>query len=124
MAAATGGRVTVLAVIALPPSILDLLPSLGVAEALDAAARDMTGEAVSVCEQAGARVDVQDRRLPFGSIGHEIARVAIEQACDLIAVGSRGRSGLGATLGSVAARVAAEAPCPVLVVPATAPGSG
>ncbi|MEM8748013.1 MAG: universal stress protein, partial [Actinomycetota bacterium] len=41
---------------------------------------------------------------------------------DLLVVGTRGQTGFQAfTLGSTAARVAAHAPCPVAVVPATGP---
>ena len=46
-----------------------------------------------------------------------IVRIAMDEACDLITIGSRGLGG-GNTwlLGSVSRRVIEEAPCPVLVV--------
>jgi len=46
-----------------------------------------------------------------------IIRVAMDEACDLIAIGSRGHGVSKAwLLGSVSSRVIEEAPCPVLVV--------
>jgi nucleotide-binding universal stress UspA family protein len=51
-------------------------------------------------------------------IAHEqIARTARRQRADLIVMGTHGRTGVARFfLGSVAARVAATAPCPVLTV--------
>ncbi len=56
----------------------------------------------------------------------EIVRFAVENGCDLIVMGTHGRTGLERLLmGSVAERVLREAPCSVLVVklpkPAAAP---
>jgi len=46
-----------------------------------------------------------------------ILQVAQERACDLIVMGSHGRTGLGRLLlGSVAEQVVRKAPCPVLTV--------
>ena len=46
-----------------------------------------------------------------------IVRIAMDEDCDLIAIGSRGMSGGKAwVLGSVSSRVIEEAPCLVLVV--------
>jgi nucleotide-binding universal stress UspA family protein len=51
-----------------------------------------------------------------------ILRTAHERGCDLIVLGSHGRSGWRRLLGgSVAEKVVRQAPCPVLVVKATAP---
>jgi nucleotide-binding universal stress UspA family protein len=51
-------------------------------------------------------------------VAHEqIARAAKRQRADLIVMGTHGRTGMARFfLGSVAARVAATAPCPVLTV--------
>jgi nucleotide-binding universal stress UspA family protein len=47
-----------------------------------------------------------------------IARAARKHRVDLVVVGTRGRTGLPRfLLGSVAARIIAESPCPVLAVP-------
>jgi nucleotide-binding universal stress UspA family protein len=52
-----------------------------------------------------------------GIAAAEILRVARERHCDLLVVGSHGRSGLGRVLmGSVAEEVSRKSPCPVLIV--------
>jgi nucleotide-binding universal stress UspA family protein len=71
-----------------------------------------------------------EHRLVEGDAGTEILRVARETGCDLIVMGTHGRTGLGRLLmGSVAEVVVRKAPCPVLTVktplpaaPAEAPG--
>ena len=56
-------------------------------------------------------------RLEEGDAAKEILRVADELQCDLIVVGTHGRTGLGRLLmGSVAEQVMRNAPCPVLAV--------
>lgn len=58
------------------------------------------------------RIDVR-----FGDPGAVVAERAKELNCELIVLGSHGRSGLARLmLGSVAERVTRLAPCPVLVV--------
>ena len=50
--------------------------------------------------------------------------MAREQHCDLIVMGTHGRTGLDHLLmGSVAERVVRQVPCPVLVVKASPAGS-
>lgn len=52
-----------------------------------------------------------------GDAAAEILRVAQETRCDMIVLGTHGRSGLGRLLfGSVAEAVLREAPCPVLTI--------
>jgi len=52
-----------------------------------------------------------------GPPGERICDIARIESCELIIMGSRGRSDLkGLLLGSVAHRVLQQAPCPVLVV--------
>jgi universal stress protein A len=58
----------------------------------------------------------QRRHLTFGQPRHEIHRLAKEQGCDLIVVGSHGRHGLALLLGSTANDVLHGAPCDVLSV--------
>jgi len=49
----------------------------------------------------------------------EILKTALDSGCDLILVGTHGRSGLGHLLmGSVAEKIVRKAPCPVLTVKA------
>lgn len=59
-----------------------------------------------------------DSALVEGQASAEIARRAEEGQCDLIVMGTHGRSGFAhLLLGSVAERVVRKAICPVLVVP-------
>lgn len=111
--ARSGGRATVLAVVVLPPSVLDVVYEEGVAEALVTTVRDMTTAALAACRQAGVETAVHHRRVTTASIGHEIASVAADRGCDLIVVGSHPRR----TLGSVLGGVVTAAQCPVLIVP-------
>lgn len=54
--------------------------------------------------------------LVYGQPRQEIHRLAAEQGCDLIVVGSHGRHGLALLLGSTANDVLHGAPCDVLAV--------
>jgi nucleotide-binding universal stress UspA family protein len=65
-----------------------------------------------------------DRRLTDGDPCAEIQRVAQENRCDLIIIGTHGRTGLRRLLmGSVAEKVMRQAPCPVLTVKIPSPES-
>jgi nucleotide-binding universal stress UspA family protein len=58
-----------------------------------------------------------ERRVEDGDPAAAILRVAQEVPCDLIVMGTHGRTGLGRLLmGSVAEQVMRRAPCPVLTV--------
>jgi nucleotide-binding universal stress UspA family protein len=58
-------------------------------------------------------------RLVRGYAAEEVLRVAEETRCDLIVMGTHGRTGLSRLLmGSVAEQVLRKAPCPVLTVKA------
>jgi nucleotide-binding universal stress UspA family protein len=66
-----------------------------------------------------------ERRLEEGDPATEICRVAKEAGCELIAMGTHGRTGFGRFLmGSVAEQVVRRAPCPVLTVKAPFAESG
>jgi nucleotide-binding universal stress UspA family protein len=72
--------------------------------------------AAAVARAAGVDVTL---RLVDGEPAAEICRAATETRADLVIMGSRGHGRLAsAVLGSVASRVIAHAPCPVMVVPA------
>jgi nucleotide-binding universal stress UspA family protein len=89
-----------------------------------------TYEQMSEAAQAGAQKQldrvvaqakaarVRARGMLVEGVAHEqIARIARARRCDLIVMGTHGRTGVARFfLGSVAARVAATAPCPVLTV--------
>ncbi len=62
------------------------------------------------------QLDPERRHLAYGQPRQEIHRLAEEQDCDLIIVGSHGRHGLALLLGSTANDVLHGAPCDVLAV--------
>ncbi len=65
-----------------------------------------------------------EHRLAEGEPAEEILRVAQKVGCDLIVMGTHGRTGLGRLLmGSVAEQVVRRAPCPVLTVKAPFPAA-
>lgn len=58
-----------------------------------------------------------ETRLVQGDTGPTILRVAEEAGCDLIVMGTHGRTGLGRLLmGSVAEQIVRKAKCPVLTI--------
>ncbi|MDH1104532.1 universal stress protein [Metapseudomonas otitidis] len=61
-------------------------------------------------------ISAEQRHLTYGQPRQEIHRLAEEQGCDLIVVGSHGRHGLALLLGSTANDVLHGAPCDVLAV--------
>ncbi|TRX74856.1 universal stress protein [Pseudomonas mangiferae] len=77
-------------------------------------------------EQARERLDTfasrypelqpDQRHLAYGQPRQEIHRLAAEQRCDLVVVGSHGRHGLALLLGSTANDLLHGAPCDVLAV--------
>jgi nucleotide-binding universal stress UspA family protein len=79
--------------------------------------RNKLGQLAARCP--GLRVE---QRLAHGKAVSEILRIATEEGCDLVVMGTHGRSGLRRVLlGSVADGVAGKAPCPVLTVRTAVP---
>jgi nucleotide-binding universal stress UspA family protein len=71
---------------------------------------------VATSERLGKAVE---RRVTFGDPAEQLAALAADEQAELVVVTSRGRHGLrSALLGSVSSKLAATAPCPVVVVPA------
>jgi nucleotide-binding universal stress UspA family protein len=67
-------------------------------------------------ESGNPEVQVE-HRLVQGYAAEEIVRVAAETKCDLIIMGTHGRTGMGRLLmGSAAEQIMRRAPCPVLTV--------
>lgn len=70
----------------------------------------------ALCNQGGVPVDLQLRLVENVTASAGIVQLSKDEGADLIVVGSHGRSGLvRLMLGSVAAKVVAESPVPVLV---------
>ena len=79
-------------------------------------AAEIAARAVSVLTAKGLEAEATIRT---GDPGRELVEEARTMSADLVVLGSRGRGGVkGLLLGSVSRRVAATAPCSVLVVPA------
>jgi nucleotide-binding universal stress UspA family protein len=64
-----------------------------------------------------AQTVITEHKLLEGNPAAEILRLAQETECDLIVLGTHGRTGIGRLLmGSVAEQIVREAPCPVITV--------
>lgn len=100
------------------PATTDALVLVSSEELTEAQAREdektLAGWVAEAERRAGRRV----RALSLaGDAAAELLRHAREERCDVMVVGTHGRTGLPRlVLGSVAERVARQAPCPVLVV--------
>jgi nucleotide-binding universal stress UspA family protein len=85
--------------------------------------REEMAEELNRLRAPDARVRVE-HRLEEGDAATQILRVAEETGCDLIVLGTHGRTGLGRLLmGSVAEEVLRRASCPVLTVRVPFPSS-
>src|SRR3990167_927331 len=74
------------------------------------------GKVAALGEQGGVPVELQLRLVENVTASAGIVQLAKDEGADLIVVGSHGRSGLvKLMLGSVAAKVVAQSPVPVLV---------
>ena len=94
-------------------------PAYGIAMPFDF---DLTGQMVEAARLRLAQM-AESLRVPedrqwveVGSPKAEIVRVAAEQNIDLIVIGTHGRHGIGALLGSTASSVIHHAACDVLTV--------
>ena len=114
MAAASGARLSIGYALPLVPKGV-AVPMYQEMEAnLRSEAEKRMNAAVRVARAAGAR----PRALLLRGVPHEaVRRAAREYRADLVVVGTHGRTGLARVfMGSVAARVLATSPCPVLSV--------
>jgi nucleotide-binding universal stress UspA family protein len=87
-------------------------------EDLEASARAYGQKRLSALQAKARRAGVKAVTVLLDGVAHErIARAAKSKKADLIVIGTHGRTGLAKFfLGSVASRVVAAAPCPVLTV--------
>jgi len=107
--------------------VADPYPYLGVGEvnpmgyqAYAAAGQQLAAQAhaqvEALCETGGAPVELQARFVEDVTATSGIIQTATTEGADLIVLGSHGRSGIARLmLGSVATKVVAESPVPVLV---------
>jgi nucleotide-binding universal stress UspA family protein len=106
-----GGKLTLIHVIELPVTYRGQIP-IDLADQLDGQARK---KLVDWASEAGNRVPVA-QVVRTGSPGAQVLHVIDEDPCDLVVVGSHGRTGIKrALLGSVAEKIVRHAGCPVLV---------
>ena len=122
MRQASGRKVPLLVahVLHLPPPLSpEGLPVPRTADELAAAARREAGKALESLLTKARRARVPATGLLLtGRADRAISRAASKHGVDLVVVGTHGRKGLSRLLlGSVAARIIATAPCPVLAVP-------
>jgi nucleotide-binding universal stress UspA family protein len=87
-------------------------------EDLDAAARSAAQKQLRKLMDRARQAGVRVKGLLLDGVAHErIARAARSQKADLVVIGTHGRTGFAKLfLGSVASRVLAVSPCPVLTV--------
>jgi nucleotide-binding universal stress UspA family protein len=96
--------------------VLDGGPRLATDRAVRAERARANAMLDGLCDASGP--PASGRLIEFGEPGRRIADAADLRAADMIVVGSRGNAPAGdPLLGSVSSRLAADAPCPVLIVP-------
>ena len=107
--------------------VVDPYPYLGIGEANPmgfnaymSAARDHAAQAhariATQCREGGAPVDCELRMVEDVAVIDGILQTVHDAQCDLIVIGSHGRTGIARlVLGSVAAKVVSQSPVPVLV---------
>lgn len=107
--------------------VVDPYPYLGIGEANPmgfnaymAAARDHAAAAhariASQCNEGGAPVECELRLIEDVAVIDGVLQAARDTQADLIVIGSHGRTGIARlVLGSIAAKVVAQSPVPVLV---------
>jgi nucleotide-binding universal stress UspA family protein len=90
---------------------------------LEERARNLLSFAASAAGNAGVAIEAQVRELERGRPASAILEDAVSSRCDLIVMGTHGRSGLGHdVIGTNAEEVVRKSPVPVLSVrPAKAP---
>jgi nucleotide-binding universal stress UspA family protein len=114
-----GARLVVLHV---QPAPIALGGEIGPVREATAAVRDALWEQLTAVVPDDRGIPVE-HRLRVGDEAAEIVDVAKEAGCDLIVMGTHGRTGLGRLLmGSVAEQVLRHASCPVLTVKSLVPG--
>ncbi len=120
LARAHGARLTAV-------HVVDPYPYMGLGESSASAiqahvaaaqrhASDAHAKVAALCKQGGSAVNFATRVVEDMTPSIGIVTTAREEGADLIVVGSHGRTGIARLMvGSVAARVVAESPLPVLV---------
>ena len=121
LAAAVGGQFALVSVF--DPSVVLSVEGGPTAIELAGILREDARRALDMAAKEASACPAAARLVREGSPGAEIRAAAVEWGADLIVLGTHGRGGLKRLLlGSTAESVLRHAPCPVLVVPASARG--
>ena len=93
-------------------------PVRAVYDELDTSLREFAEKKLDEMAEEARRRGVRAQRVILPGVAYEaIVEVAKEKAADLLVVGTHGRTGVSRFfLGSVASRIIATSPCPVLTV--------
>lgn len=119
LAKATGARVTILhVVVPYVPAMPDQFIDGETLDQLNTQARRWADRQLARLTKRAAKAGIQAASLRAeGDAAVEIVRASRATRAELVVVGTHGRTGLNRFLvGSVAARVLASAPCPVVTV--------
>jgi nucleotide-binding universal stress UspA family protein len=109
-----GSQLCILHVVTAPSFISELMASVPFDRKLEVKGRELLEEAAALAKEKGVECKTL---LKKGSVAENIVMAAAEEGVDLLILGSRGEKGLvRGGLGSIASRVAASAPCPVLIM--------
>ena len=109
-----GAQLYILHVVTSPSLISELLASVPFDRELEVKGRELLGEAEALAREKGVGCKTI---LKKGSVAENIVMAAAEEGVDLLILGSRGDKGLmRGGLGTIASKVAASAPCPVLIM--------
>jgi nucleotide-binding universal stress UspA family protein len=113
LATRCGARIELVHAFHIPPEAAPYLTGASL-ERMESEARTELGTRRAAAQSAGIACDARWLTAPPAAA---IAETASKVGADLIAIGSHGHTGVRyALLGSVAARVARQAPCPVLTI--------
>ncbi len=112
-----GAQLYILHVVTSPSLISELLASVPFDRELKERGEKILDEASALARDRGINCETI---LKTGSVAENIVMAAAEKDVDLLVLGSRGEKGLmRGGLGSTASKVAASAPCPVLILKET-----
>jgi len=107
-------QLLVVHVVTSPTFISELLASVPFDRELEKKGKEILEEAAVLAREKGVECKTL---LKKGSVAENIVMAAAEEGADLLVLGSRGEKGLiRGGLGSIASKVAASAPCPVLIM--------
>lgn len=122
VARALGAEIKLLCV-CLPPKVLNEAPLTTIEDAIRTAEKMALVKLTAACREIAEDLGITcESEVRTGSVAYEIFQAAIEGKSDLIAMGTKGTSGIDRFLfGSTTGEVIEGTPCPVLVVPIGAP---